>query len=84
MRHDAPFIVKRRAPMIGRPDSTPRITVAYQAYQLEAALDWCRRDVETHNRYVTRFGVEANTWSRCSALWIEHRGQPATRKGARS
>jgi hypothetical protein len=36
-RHDAPYLVKRFATPIGRPDSPRRIAVEYQAYTLEDA-----------------------------------------------
>ncbi len=44
MRHDSPFLVKRYASMIGRPDSPRRVTVAACEYTLEDALATARRD----------------------------------------
>jgi hypothetical protein len=70
MRHDAPFVVKRLAPMIGRPDSRRRITVAYQAYRLRDALDWIRGELASLALHPQR---------RRSAFWIERRGAKATR-----
>jgi hypothetical protein len=68
MRHDAPFLVKRFAPMIGRPESKRRITVAYQAYRLADAIEWARGEQEH---------AERCSWVRRPALWIERRGQSA-------
>lgn len=39
MKHQAPFVVKRLAPMIGRPEGARRIAVAYFANTLPEALD---------------------------------------------
>jgi hypothetical protein len=68
MRHDAPFLVKRFAPMIGRPNSPRRITVAHQAYTLDAALSFARLNLSPH------------AWKQQGPVWIERRGQSATRK----
>jgi hypothetical protein len=79
MRHDAPFIVKRYAPMIGRPMTARRVTVAYQAYTLDAALAFARNERDV----VTRLAAQCD-WLRPATLWIEQRGQTAalsTRKG---
>lgn len=38
----APFLVKRYAPMIGRPDSPKRITTAFYAYALDHAIAWAK------------------------------------------
>jgi hypothetical protein len=68
MRHDAPFLVKRYAPMIGRPDSVRRVTVGHQAYTLEAALEFAR------------LNLSATPWRAAGPVWIERRGRPATRR----
>jgi hypothetical protein len=65
VRYDAPFLVKRFAPLLGRPSSRRRTSVAHQAYRLADALEWAQ-----HERRRVRDGV----W-----LWIERRQQPATR-----
>lgn len=72
MRHDAPFLVKRYAPMIGRPESARRITVAFQAYRLLDAHDWIRGEL---------LHISRAPWARRSAFWIERRGAPATKRG---
>lgn len=70
MRHDAPYLVKRYAPMIGWPASAKRVTVAFQAYSLAAAQQWAR---------IERLRA-LDVWSaRRAVFWIERRGQPATR-----
>lgn len=66
MRYGAAFIVKRFAPMIGRPESPRRITVAHQTYTLVYALEFTAGDRWS--------GVKPK-----GPLWIEKRGQPATR-----
>jgi len=77
MKYDAPFLVKRYAPMIGRPESPRRITIAFQTYTLRAALEWCQ-DEQAH---AARQGAGV-WWSRAAVLYIERRGQPATRRKA--
>ena len=67
MRYDAPFIVKRYAPMIGRPDSPKRVTVAHQAYTLDAALTFARLQ------------LSETPWRLSGPCWIEKRGQSAMR-----
>lgn len=67
MRHDAPYLVKRYAPMMGRPDSPKRITVAHQAYTLDAALTFARMEQSAH------------PWRVRAPHWIERRGQKASR-----
>jgi hypothetical protein len=70
VRHDALFLVKRWASLIGRPDSSRRLTVAYQAYTLATAQRWAADERQR----------ALDVWSRRRAvLWIERRGQPATR-----
>jgi hypothetical protein len=64
MRHDAPFLVKRYAPMIGRPDGPKRVTMAFQTYALAEAQRWA--DTERQRAWRAVF-------------WIERRGQSATR-----
>ena len=66
MRHDAPFLVKRYAPIIGRPDGPRRVAVEHQAYTLEAALEWARSCWHAGQPLGPR--------------WIERRGQPAVVK----
>lgn len=68
MRHDAPFLVMRRAPMIGRPESKARVTVAHQAYRLADALELAT----FYNRNARRHGLR-------DRYWIEGRGQSARR-----
>lgn len=80
MKHDAPFLVKRYAPMIGRPDSPRRITIAYQAYTVGAALAWCRQE----RSYRELEGGTGVWWHRQAVLYIERRGQPATRRPPRT
>jgi hypothetical protein len=75
MRYDAPFVVKRFAPMIGRPESPRRITIAYQAYTLSAAIEWCRQE-RTQEARTAGTGV---WWHRPAVLFLERRGQSATR-----
>lgn len=59
---EAPILVKRRGPMIGRPDSTPRIDTKYYAVSVAEALAWIR---STGSMYPS------------SAFWIERRGARA-------
>lgn len=70
MRHGAPFLVKRFAPMMGRPDSARRIQLAHNAYSLSEALEWIQREREHIDRvpYLTR-----------PPFWIERRGSMASR-----
>jgi hypothetical protein len=70
MRHDAPFLVKRYAPMIGRPDSPKLVTIAFQGYSFDEVHRWA---VAARQRAL-------DVWStRQAVFWIERRGQPATR-----
>lgn len=75
MRHDAPFLVKRYAPMIGRPDSKRRVTVAHQDYRLADALRSAREELAFAARY---------PWPRHAGAWIERRGQAATHGSQRA
>jgi hypothetical protein len=68
MRYDTPFVVKRWAPPIGRLASPRRLTVAYQAYTLTEALEWCAQAQNQALRY---------EYFRPAALFIEHRGARA-------
>jgi hypothetical protein len=63
-RHDAPYLLMRYGPPIGRPDHPPRIAVAYQAYSLEEAL---------------QAGRGARGWPTGRA-WIVRRDRPAHRR----
>lgn len=71
MRYDAPFLVKRLAPMMGRPDSPKHVTVAHQAYTLKAAIEFARLQ------------LGPSPWRQAGPCWIERRGQSAVRKVAR-
>jgi hypothetical protein len=73
MRYDAPFLVKRYAPIFGHPNSARRVTVAYQEYRLTDAIEWARYTNERASNQ-PRFGP--------TACWIERRGQPATRRAS--
>lgn len=66
MRHDAPILVMQRRPMIGRPDSAPRISVCHRALRLSWALDVAiyERDRDA------RRGIH-------SSYWIVAKGAPA-------
>ncbi len=95
MKHQAPFLVKRLAPMIGRPESARRITVAYRASTLEAAItaarDFARRRLALEG-IRARDGGGGRPWLDASivelertATWIERREKSATitrRRGA--
>lgn len=70
MRYDAPFLVMRYGPMIGRPASALRVTVAHQAYRLVDALDWIRGE-QLHQ---ARRG-----WWR-GVFWVCKRGEPAHKR----
>jgi len=60
VRTDAPFLVKRYAPMMGRPESRRRVVVDYQAYSLEEALHHCRHLIWNKGaRWVERRGQPA-------------------------
>ena len=73
MRHDAPYLVKRYAPMIGHPLGRPRVTVAFQTYTLASAVSW----VYGEREHAAKCG-----WARPATLWIERRGQSAARRAA--
>lgn len=88
MRSDQPFIVKRLAPMIGRPDSPRRVTVQGGAYGMGEALELAR---EPARRRLALEGMRAreegggHPWITTkirelerTATWIERRGQPST------
>lgn len=79
MRSDAPFLVKRYAPMMGRPTSFPRrISIAHQAYTLESALLWACSERNWETR------PDAPDWQRDAALfWVERRHQSAARSRER-
>ena len=70
MRNDAPYLVKRYAPMMGRPESPRRIAVAFNAYTLESALKEARYE---------RDRVAAQPRLQPASFWIERRGAVATR-----
>ena len=74
MRYNATFLVKRYAPMIGRPESARRITIAAQEYSLRDALTAAADLTMTSPRPASRAAR--------SAYWIEKRGQPATRRAS--
>jgi hypothetical protein len=69
MRYDSPFVVKRLAPMMGRPNSPRRIVVAQQAYTLDEALQEAKNERQPRPPFWPGY-----------PCWIERRGQPATRK----
>jgi hypothetical protein len=71
MRYDAPYLVKRYGPMIGRPESARRISTAAQEYSVFEALSAAADLTMTSPRPSSRASR--------SAFWIEKRGQPATR-----
>jgi hypothetical protein len=86
MRYDAPILVKRLAPMVGRPTSPRRQAVAYQALSLADAERYLR-ELRQHDAYwrqqalgPTSYARDEVTWRDRRALWIEKRGQPATVK----
>lgn len=69
-RDNAPFLVKRLAPMIGAAWEAPRrVTTAVHAYTLDEAMATARHRM----RNTTFLG-----WHK--VYWIERRGQPATRR----
>jgi hypothetical protein len=73
MRHDAPFLVKRLAPMMGRRDGPRRVTVAFNAYTIQSALVAAGEDQARAARFPH--------WR--ESFWIERRDQPATRKAGK-
>lgn len=87
MRHDAPFVVKRLAPPIGRAGGARRITLHGHGYTLDEAIDIARdparrrqtlesmreRDGDPHGWMTTKIGELART-----STWIEKRGARAT------
>jgi hypothetical protein len=75
MRYDAPFLVKRFAPMMGRPDSKRRVTVAYQAYTVADAVKEAAYERRRH-QLQSRLGP--------ASFWIERRGQKAVLPKQRS
>lgn len=92
MRHDATFVVKRLAPPIGRPAGRRRIVIACRALTLDDAianaLDVGRRRMalETmRTREGDPHGWITNTLEvlKRTAIWIESRDAPATRKPSR-
>jgi hypothetical protein len=96
MKHQAPFVVKRLAPMIGRPESARRITVTYYASTLEAAIEaahgFTRRRLALEG-IRAREGGAGPAWLASkllelerTATWIERRDQSASiarRRGGR-
>jgi hypothetical protein len=93
MRFDAPFVVKRLAPTIGRPGVGRRITIAHRAYSLAEALDYAREPARRRRALmatVAREGLGGDTWQARSirelertATWIERRGTSASITQAR-
>lgn len=93
MRHDAPFVVKRIGPMIGRPESARRIAVEHNAYTLAEALEYATAHVRrraTLAAMVAREGLGGDAWQartirelERTATWIERRGKSATISRAR-
>ncbi len=91
MRTDAPFIVKRLAPPIGRPNEPRRVATDHQAYSLSAALEWARDRERQHQVLRNHLGTghgsahelayrqDQLTWFDRAAFWVERRGQVATR-----
>ena len=85
-RTSAPFLVKRLAPRMGRPNSPRRVTIAHQCYSLATALEKARFGVE-HRRFLEAararegdpHGWITNTIAvlERTAIWIERRGFPA-------
>jgi len=94
MRHDAPYVVKRLAPMIGRPESPRRIRVEHAAYTMAEAIDAARGPAR---RRLALEGIRSTEgeggrrpWLDASirelertATWIERRGKSATITRAR-
>lgn len=70
MRWDCKILVMRRAPMIGRPTSAPRISVYHRASRLEWAIHAARAAAAGD----ARRGIPS------TAYWIERAGQPARRR----
>ena len=68
-RHDAPFLIKRLAPMMGHPTGPRRVSVSGHAYTLEGAVEAAREEQARATRH---------RW--LEAYWVERRGQPATRR----
>lgn len=88
MTHDAPFVVKRIAPPIGRPDERRRIAVHHGAYTLADALENARnvaRRRATLKELAAKGGGPAPLWLALkirelerTATWIERRDATAT------
>lgn len=73
MRHDAPFLVMRLAPPMGRSHLPRRVSVAHQAYSLAAALDVARDEQRLSGHVLNA----ADLWRLRSVFWIERRGASA-------
>ena len=75
MNYDARYVVRRLAPVIGRPESARRQTIAGWRFQSAHALDLARRElVSTRapgSALARSFGVGR------AAYWIEARGASA-------
>jgi hypothetical protein len=87
MRHDAPFVIKRLSPMIGRSTSARRMKVHGRAYTLADALEIAvepTRRRRTLQARLDRDGdaigwiVETIRELKRTAIWIEHRDAPAS------
>lgn len=95
MRHDAPFVVKRFAPPIGRPNAQRRVVLEHNAYSMAEALDAARGPARRRLALEAIRGKEegggGRPWLDASivelertATWIERRDQSATLARKRS
>ena len=94
MRHDAPFVVRRLAPLIGRHEGRRRRGVAGKAYTLEHAMEIASepgRRRRALQATVEREGLGPGSWQAREILeleriatWIDHVRAPAfvARRGA--
>jgi hypothetical protein len=87
MRFDAPFVVKRYSPPIGRANAPRRVTIEARAYSLDEAMQYARRNREMFARIRERLASEGEgkpwtlndlDWYANAPTWIEHRRAPAT------
>lgn len=86
MRYDAPFIIMRLAPTIGRPHAPRRITVQARAYTLEDAMTSADGPARRRRALQAMFTREGDSyawiskeiaWLNRCATWIERSGAPA-------
>jgi hypothetical protein len=81
MRVDAPYLVKRSAPPVGRPDEPRRISVESQHYRLDEAIEDARACLIA-SRTPGTWRDAGYGLGQC-VFWIERRGAPATVRAAR-